>query len=378
MLIRLSSTLTFLALAAALLTAPANAQPSVPRPKLDAKADTNSWESYFDEGVARLKFRPAQAEAYFDWASRLDPSRAEPLFARWVAFHMTDIHRFEDYLAERPKVVTNAAVLAHDSLRYAASARNPFFHRGLELMLYDQLPGQFDDDQYTLGFIAYAKPNLPKATEYLARVGRADKRYASARFLRAQAFVGMRQYDSAAAEIGLLRARLDAREAGTLVRFYESRELFDYALGLLYAANHQPARARETLQRAVLENAGFHPAHRWLGDLALDDGDVTGALAEYEQALAVDSTDAVLQLRYGVALGRAGRLPPAVAVLLQATLLAPSWAVPWFELGRTLDRGGDPTAAVEAYRTFLAMAPRSDSAWTTIVRDRLAALGAPR
>jgi hypothetical protein len=65
----------------------AHAQREPARPELPRGADANDWEAYFDLGERHFWYRPAQAAAAFYWASRLDPTRAEPLFARWAAFY---------------------------------------------------------------------------------------------------------------------------------------------------------------------------------------------------------------------------------------------------------------------------------------------------
>jgi hypothetical protein len=61
---------------------PLTAQHEPPRPQLPRGADPNDWEAYFDLGDARFQRAPREAAAAFYWASRLDPTRSEPLFAR--------------------------------------------------------------------------------------------------------------------------------------------------------------------------------------------------------------------------------------------------------------------------------------------------------
>src|SRR5262245_63981256 len=71
-----------LALVASLSYAQNPKRPSVPR-----GADPNDWEAYYDLGIELLQNdRGGPAEAAFLWASRLRPDRAEPLYARWIAF----------------------------------------------------------------------------------------------------------------------------------------------------------------------------------------------------------------------------------------------------------------------------------------------------
>jgi hypothetical protein len=86
--------------AAALVALPAAAQswgPMPPRPNLPRGADPNDWEAYFDLAVSLEPRAADRAEAAFTWAARLDPSRSEPMYALWAAFHFRDIGRFEEY-----------------------------------------------------------------------------------------------------------------------------------------------------------------------------------------------------------------------------------------------------------------------------------------
>src|SRR5574338_149167 len=110
------------------------------RPRLAAQADTNDWEAYFDYAVSWLRAQPMRARLGFYWAQRLDPSRAEPLYGRWVAYWMGRPSLWEDYVRERESVVNSAQVLQVDSLYTRALQRNPFVAQTLTILLYDQLP----------------------------------------------------------------------------------------------------------------------------------------------------------------------------------------------------------------------------------------------
>src|SRR5262245_62468857 len=123
------------------------------RPRLPRGADPNDWEAYYDAGIEILqKDDGSGAERAFIWASRLRPDRAEPLYARWIAFWARDINKFSDYLRDDSRVLRDPRVLAADSLRSAALRRSPFVHQGLVVYLYDRLPGRWRQDQVTLGW----------------------------------------------------------------------------------------------------------------------------------------------------------------------------------------------------------------------------------
>ena len=367
-----------LLLASGMAVAAAGAQGVPVRPRLDAKADTNDWGAYFDHGVQALRLRTgADPGASFYWAARLNPERAEPLFAQWVAFHLRDFDRWLGYLGEKREVLEHPAVLAADSLRLRARIRNPFVAQSLEVALFTQLPGTFARTDLTNGWLAYGEGDLRRAARLLADgIARDPSRHAFARETRAQVLVAMRRYDSALVEMRTLRAELERRDERRLARVYQSKEFIDYAIGFLEGVRGNDAGAREAMQRALTENLAFHPAHVFLGDEALRGSDAATAIYEYEEALVIDSTDVVVLHHYALALMRTGRLGEAATALRKATALEPFYAAPWLQLGRVLDRRKDVDGARAAYRQYVATAPRSEKERIADARARLAALDA--
>src|SRR5437867_224215 len=55
------------------------------RPSLDAGTDTNSAFDYYQYGMRNLTRFPQRAADAFYWASQLDPTWAQPLYARRIA-----------------------------------------------------------------------------------------------------------------------------------------------------------------------------------------------------------------------------------------------------------------------------------------------------
>lgn len=345
------------------------------RPDLPASADHNDWSAYYDRGVALLRGDPARSEAAFYWASEIAPDRAEPLFARWVAFQNRDQRRFLAYLDDDRKTLADPAVRAADSLRLRAMIRNPFVHRGLEIALYDQMGGSWGYDDFSRGLLAYAQPDFPSAAALLGRAIKSDQKgYLWQRLMLAQAFVAMANYDSALAEVQTIRTALDRRDAKKLVVVYDSREFLDYSIALLESARGNAAAARDGLGRALLENPGFYAAHLMLGDDAYARRNDTTAIGEYEAALLIEPHDAVLQYHYARSLTRAGRLADAARALKTAVDLEPYYAAPWLDLGRVLARTNDAAGARGAFSTFIDRAPRSDQADIRAAREALTSL----
>ncbi|HSU93668.1 MAG TPA: hypothetical protein VLI43_08140, partial [Gemmatimonadaceae bacterium] len=126
-------------MAVAALLAPALAAqkaPKIPtRPRLDPGADTNDARSYYQYGVRQISSKPDESVRAFYWASRIDPSSGEVLYAMRAAGLMamsTDaLVDYLDYSAKKRK----PEYLALDSLLYRAYTINPFLYRSLDQQL---------------------------------------------------------------------------------------------------------------------------------------------------------------------------------------------------------------------------------------------------
>ena len=79
--------------------------------------------------------------------------------------------------------------------------------------------------------------------------------------------------------------------------------------------------AAQDFEAALEAQPAFAPALTNLGNLLFDAGDVEGAIARYERAIALDAEYAVAHLNLGAAYKRAGRIADAVRALRQAERL---------------------------------------------------------
>jgi predicted Zn-dependent protease len=303
------------------------------RPRLDAKADTNDWEAYYDFGVENLQRFPSRAYDAFYWAARLAPWSGDPLYAQWVAFHLRDVPRFERYLDDDQKVLAARDVRAADSTVSRAFLRNPF--------AISQTPDKFH-------------------------------RF---RHIRAVLFVMYKQYDSALTEVQALLAK--AREVDeserALVREYESKAFYEFAIGQLETARGNPRAAREALERALIEDLAYGPAHVALGALSEVAGQREAALASYAQAVDLSPGDAVYRYRYAVALLKADRPQDALGELNRAIALEPYYAESYVFKAGAHETLGQADSARVAYRAYLARAARNGQNRGLATR-RLAAL----
>lgn len=229
------------------------------------------------------------------------------------------------------------------------------------MFLYDLLPGKWGDDAITRGWIAYANGELQQAADAFGRaVARDPKKFGYLRYNRASALLNLQRVDSAAAELATLLAQLREQDSATVGQGYQSKELLEYAAGMLNMLQRRTAEAKQSFARSVTENPGFVPAHAMLGDLALQKKDTTSALLEYATAVEIDPSDVMLRLGYGKVLLAAGRSKDAVTQMRAAVALEPFFAAAYFRLGNALEVSGDTKAATAAYAQFVARAPRED------------------
>src|SRR5690606_10993089 len=123
-----------------------------------------------------------------------------------------------------------------------------------------------------------------------------------------------------------------------LVRIYESKALYEHAIGLAEEAQQNLAAAREAYARALQEDLSYFPAHIRLGEVALALGDTTTAIAELALAAEAADDDAGARFHYGRLLAAANRGEEAERELRRAIELEPLFAEPYLVLGQVLDR----------------------------------------
>ena len=349
------------------------------RPRLAAEADTNDWEAYYDYAVSWLRSRPERARLGFYWAERLNPSRAEPLYGRWVAYWMGRPGWWEDYLNDVKSVVNAPQVRQVDSLFARALLRNPFVPQTLGILLYDQLPGRWGTDDQTRALIEYSAGRMQEAAHDFAKVIRRDPhRYYTLHYDRALAFTALQWWDSAAVELDQMLNEMRARDTTRITHTYESRELLLYGLGLLRLAQGDQPAGRAALEGALLENLSFFPAHAMLGQQALQGHHTAQALQEYAQALELSRGEPWARLQYAEALIQTGRPGEGAAQLDTVVRVEPLFADPYLALGAAREASNQPEAAATAFETFLRLAPRNATQNIAYARHRLAALAGRR
>ncbi len=369
---RLMRALPSLALLLAAAPLAAQAPPDLPR-----NADPMDWESYFAMGDRLFQRNPRQAMAAFEWASRLDPTRAEPLLARWATFYALDQGSWIAYLSRDREIINRPQVIRNDSLYQWAYLRNPFVHRGLEAALFAMLGNRLMWQDATGAFMNYGEGDFRDAAQQFGRLIRGNPEGTlRLRHYRALSWVGAGQVDSAIVEIRSLLAALRERDEQRVTYFYEDKATWEYALGLLYESHGDRAEARLAFQRSLEENLTWFPARIGLARLSVQEGNPAEAVEHLDQAAELAPRDAVVRFEHGNALYAAGRMDEAAAEYRVAMDLEPFWADVPLRLGLTLDNLGQPQRALAMYRLYLERAPRRQAQTIDRVRQRVAAIEA--
>jgi len=177
----------------------------------------------------------------------------------------------------------------------------------------------------------------------------------------AQLFYTTGAFDSSLVHLNAALDELRRRDADRLVRFYESKEFFEHAIGVIHELRGDLVAAREAYGRAMQEDLSYYPAHLRLGLLALAAGDTVQALQELNLAVEVAPAEGTLRVTYGALLAQVGRLDEAVAHLRKAVELEPYYPLPYYVLGRLGESLRRRDQALDDYRAFLARASQRHS-----------------
>ncbi len=333
------------------------------RPAVPNGSDPKSWEPYFDLGVKLMKSQPAKAAEAFYWATRFDPARAEPLFARYaVSFVLAKQEDAIAYFRSEPTILQRPDIMAADSLRSLALMRNPFVHRGLEILIFDRMPGSFSDSRDTRAWIAYSNGEFTKAIDlHTGMINRGGPDALWSRFDRALAYVAANQLPLALADLRALLDALRAQDAKQTVVLYRSKHYLLYMIGMILTQQRNYADARTAFQEALLENAAFAYGNAALAAISRAQRNPTQAASEFALAVELAPNDGVLRQQYGQVLVDLQRYDGAVEQLQRAAALEPYWALPHLYLGRAREKQGNMDEAFAHYERFVALSTANDS-----------------
>jgi len=130
----------------------AQARKEPKRPTLAMSRDTNRAAEYYAYGESVIPTDPRKAADAFYWASRLDPTWAQPLYARRVALLMASDPAFlVGYMDGKRGYTRSKEARRIDSLELRALMLNPYLNRELDKEL----------------LLAYVRALYESSTEYV-------------------------------------------------------------------------------------------------------------------------------------------------------------------------------------------------------------------
>lgn len=356
--------------------------------------DTNDARVYYAAGLAAINLDPAAASAAFYWASRIDPSWAQPYFARWYALRAAGRRRMAVRAgAPLPAPLPPAVKTRIDSLVVLAYSRDPFFDEGLtmgdlsatvrarvaivngarhraidqinsarlqegEPPFYDNSGGVQVPHEW---YMSYGARQFDSAARQLAPVIKKNPDAIALYVYRAKALFYLGQYDSAAAVMQAAIGRMEKLESAKTLPVYFSKEGFTYAIGMAYQQQHRDSASRAAYQRTVTENLGFYMAHLHLANAALVASDTATALTEARLAAEIRPDDPVVQLFLGYALLNAGQPAEAAAHLATAVRADSAFALPYMYLGQAAIAQHDTAGAIAALRGYVVRSRQDES-----------------
>jgi tetratricopeptide (TPR) repeat protein len=368
--------------------------------------DTNSASAYYDYGINVILKQPQTAADAFYWASQLNPTWAQPLYARRIALLLAAEDPFIiGYMEGRRGVTRSKQAILIDSLELRARMLDPFLFRELDVdLLRRYIKAEFDAMQvgsggldattsvefnfylerywrneappYMRAILAASQRRFPEALSLYSQALQRDRKFsAEIHHARGQIFYFLENNDSALVELRLGLDRLRGSDAKDFVYLYESKAVLEQSVGMVLERQGLGTEAREAYGRALQEDLSYYPAHVRLGLLAVAMGDTVAAVSELDLAVQINDHDPWVETTYGAVLIELGRLEDAATHLRRAAELAPYYAAPHYALGRAAQMASKPADAVRHYQAYLARTAAADPR-VADVRARLTTLQA--
>jgi tetratricopeptide (TPR) repeat protein len=127
---------------------------------------------------------------------------------------------------------------------------------------------------------------------------------------------------------------------------------FHYNLGRALQLRHLSEKAAEVYRRALALDEGLIDAHRFLGEIGLEQGDLVGARTAFEAVVRLDSTDAEGQYQLGKVLERQEGYAEAVGAFERAVALKADYRDAHFSLAKLYSRLGRTEKGKRAQARF--------------------------
>ena len=181
-------------------------------------------------------------------------------------------------------------------------------------------------------------------------------------------------------ESGDLPRGIELLERGLAVESLELPVLYElhYHLGIAYNRRSKMSKAKSHYQRAI--DVDILPqlklgAYNNLGNLLLQTGDLSGAIAIYQAVARLDPQLAVARFNLGIALKEKGRIKEAIAAYRQAIELQPDYAEAYQNLGVTLLKAGNVFESLDNFRVAIGLYEQRQSPAARQLRQTLQEMG---
>lgn len=366
-------------------------------------ADTNDALLQYRFGLELIRQRPAAAETAFIRAAEIDPEQAAYPYARFIARHLQAPYRLVRYLQLDLVPYETTEVRLLDSLMLRAIMLDPFVHRNLDLVMMVRamstgvergaseerigllawsLEGQLDlmagTDSGLAAQLSYNRGEFGRALEWNARLLSRDSTVAGLHAHRAHMQYLAGTWDSARTHMMSALRLVREQEAARPGFIYESKAVWEHALGRILEQLADLDAAREAYRRALIEDLSYYPAQIQLGVVNARMGDTTAALLELGRAVALREDEYAVRAAYGRVLAAAGKLDSAEVHLARAVELAPIAPGAHLMLASVRDARGNHAGALFSYESFIELAPRNDPDLRSIAMRVLQLRGARR
>lgn len=364
-----------------LLAVPATSQSikmsqSLPELQERARRDSLDPAAYYNLGVgymAKKKF--PEAEQAFQQALAIDPRFAEARLALAVAHERND----DFWRAQKTDSARRAASESVRQMYQRAFLIDPFVDVQLMALLF-RIPSGWGD--YLDALKAFVEGRYPEAYTGLGVViteitkkQPLDSVPGSLLWIHALSAVQVKEYGAAEEDLGALLRIAEASSEEESIDF-DPMDANEYRY-MLAALKHRTGAVQEAtaLYQAVLEaDVSNYMAHVQLARIYEEQKKWPQAVSERRRAMEVEPDDASLRTDLGVTLGRSGDFSAAVEVLREASAANPRDVRPLFWLGIAEMQLGNREAARAAFTQFVAVAPSRQEAQVAVARQRLAAL----
>ena len=145
---------------------------------------------------------------------------------------------------------------------------------------------------------------------------------------------------------------LAIRHCTRAVELEPENGFFHHNLGRALQLRHLSEKAAEVYRRALELDEGLIDAHRFLGEICLEQGDLAAARKAFEGVVRLDSTDAEGQYQLGKVLERQKGYAQAVGAFERAVALKPNYRDAYFSLAKLYSRLGRTEEGQRAQARF--------------------------